>query len=132
MMPGTPLEMPDTPFDDFAIRAESDVRGVGLTDPAAVDLGMEIWSRGLAAGINYARRMLDEMENQPGECVVCLQLWPPEAFHSSSSTCRECRSVTSWFRRRAVRHGDLATDGYKLGCRLIREAVGDGGADRGA
>ena len=28
-----------------------------------VDLGMQIWSKGLVAGIDYARGKLDELEN---------------------------------------------------------------------
>ena len=87
------------PFDDFRMQAELDVREIGLSQSDAVDLGMQIWSKGLKAGIGYARRMLDESERWPAECVVCQQMRPAEAFEASSTTCRECESITSWFRR---------------------------------
>ena len=98
-------------MDDFEIQAELDVRGTGMADPEAVDLGMKFWRMGLRVGIGYAHGMLDEWEARPVECARCLKLWPPEVFPSGCSKCPECRTVASWFRRRAV-------------CRLIRRTVG--------
>ena len=54
---------PDDALGDFSIQAELDVREMGLGHHEAVDLGMQIWSKGLVAGISYARSMLDGLEN---------------------------------------------------------------------
>ena len=54
---------PDDALGDFSIQAELDVREMGLANHGPVDLGMQIWSKGLVAGIDYARGKLDELEN---------------------------------------------------------------------
>ena len=55
---------PDDAIADFSIQAELDVREMGLEHHEAVDLGMQIWSKGLVAGISYARAMLDELDDE--------------------------------------------------------------------
>ena len=55
---------PDDAIADFSIQTELDVREMGLANHEAVDLGMQIWSKGLVAGINYARAMLDELDDE--------------------------------------------------------------------
>ncbi len=45
---------PDDAIADFSIQTELDVREMGLANHGAVDLGMQIWSKGLVAGISFA------------------------------------------------------------------------------
>lgn len=55
---------PDDAIGDFSIQAELDVREMGLAHHEAVDLGMKIWSKGLVAGIRYARAMLERLDDE--------------------------------------------------------------------
>ena len=55
---------PDDALGDFSIQAELDVREMGLAHHEEVDLGMQIWSKGLVAGIGCARAMLEELDDE--------------------------------------------------------------------
>ena len=47
-------DSPENPLQDSSMQAELDVSEMGLAHPEAVDLGMQIWSKGLVAGISFA------------------------------------------------------------------------------